>query len=255
MVAEVVDLHGVVDDHVRGHQRVDARRVAAHLGHRVAHRGKVDHAGDAGEVLQDHAARHERHLDRLAGIRCPGDQGLDVVFGDEAAPEVAEHVLQQDLDGDGMPRQVGAEGVEAVHAVTRVTYGQRVAGGKRVGNRGQRRHSLRLGIGSALRTRRVPERVHSPRSRARIPQDPSSRHRARAADAVRTAPRSPAARRSPLMGQSTVRDAVRRRPRRRAPADGAPRTPGSCPRTSGPGCRPRRPGCAWPGGRGTSGRG
>ena len=43
--AERVDLHGVVDDQLGGDERVDPRRVAAHLGHRVAHGREVDDAG------------------------------------------------------------------------------------------------------------------------------------------------------------------------------------------------------------------
>ena len=55
--AEGVDLHRVVDDQLGRHQRVDLRRVAAQLGHRVAHRGEVDDRGHAGEVLHHHARR------------------------------------------------------------------------------------------------------------------------------------------------------------------------------------------------------
>ena len=37
-----VDLDRVVDHEVGGHERVDLRRVAAEVGHRVAHRREVD---------------------------------------------------------------------------------------------------------------------------------------------------------------------------------------------------------------------
>ena len=60
--AEAVDLDGVVDDEVGRHERVDARRVAAERGHRVAHRGEVHDRGHAGEVLEEHARGHERDL-------------------------------------------------------------------------------------------------------------------------------------------------------------------------------------------------
>ena len=60
--AEDVDLHGVVDDELDRHERVDLGRVAAEVGHRVAHRGEVDHAGHAREVLQHHARGRERDL-------------------------------------------------------------------------------------------------------------------------------------------------------------------------------------------------
>ncbi len=75
LAAVLVDLHAVVDHQVGRHQRVDARRVAAHLGHRVAHGRQVDHARHAGEVLQDDPARHERELDlaqKPMGPRTPG---------------------------------------------------------------------------------------------------------------------------------------------------------------------------------------
>ncbi len=39
---EPVDLDGVVDDEVGRDQRVDQARIAAELGHRVAHHGQVD---------------------------------------------------------------------------------------------------------------------------------------------------------------------------------------------------------------------
>ena len=50
-----------------GHERVDARRVAAEVGHRVAHGREVDDRGDAGEVLQDDPRGHERDLGLGAG--------------------------------------------------------------------------------------------------------------------------------------------------------------------------------------------
>ena len=54
---ELVDLDGVVDDEVGRDERVDLRRVAAELGHRVAHRREVDDGRDAGEVLEEDARR------------------------------------------------------------------------------------------------------------------------------------------------------------------------------------------------------
>ena len=55
--AEDVGDDGVVDDHLGRRQRVDLGRVAAEVGHRLAHGGEVDDAGHAGEVLHDHAGR------------------------------------------------------------------------------------------------------------------------------------------------------------------------------------------------------
>ncbi len=58
--AEVVHLDRVIDDELDRLQRVDAIRVALQLDHGVAHRRQIDDARHAGEVLQQHARRHER---------------------------------------------------------------------------------------------------------------------------------------------------------------------------------------------------
>ena len=57
VVAEHVDLDRVVDDEVGRDQRVDERRVAAEVGHGVAHDREIDDRGHAGEVLEDHPRR------------------------------------------------------------------------------------------------------------------------------------------------------------------------------------------------------
>jgi predicted ABC-class ATPase len=68
--AEFVHHHRVVDDEVDGNQRVDLAGVAAQLGDGVAHRGKVDHAGHAGEVLKQHARGAILDLVAVAGFFC-----------------------------------------------------------------------------------------------------------------------------------------------------------------------------------------
>ena len=139
-VAEPVDLHGVVDDEVGRHQRVDARRVAAKVGHRVAHRGQVDDGGHAGEVLEDDAGGHERQLD-VGRAELPGRQPASVSTSlgpDDPATGVAERVLEQDLDRHrdpagvqaerperAQPVEVGSSGTEAGPGTERVVDGQR----------------------------------------------------------------------------------------------------------------------------------
>jgi hypothetical protein len=59
VVAEEVHDHGVVDDEIDRHQRVDLLGIAAELLHRVAHRGEIDHRRHAGEILHQHARRAE----------------------------------------------------------------------------------------------------------------------------------------------------------------------------------------------------
>ena len=99
--AEDVHLHGVVDHELDRDQRVDLLRVAAEIGHRVSHRGEVDDGRHAREVLEQHAGGRERDLAaRLVG-RDPAGDGLDVL-----ARAVAEHVLEQDPQRVGEPRDV-----------------------------------------------------------------------------------------------------------------------------------------------------
>ena len=57
--SEVVHLDGVIDHQVGGQQRIGAVGVGSHGRESVAHGGQVDHAGHAGEILQQHARRHE----------------------------------------------------------------------------------------------------------------------------------------------------------------------------------------------------
>ena len=113
---ESIDLDAVVDHEVGGDERVDLRRVAAEVGHRVAHDREVDDGRDAGEVLEDHPSGHERDFGLRGDARPPARQGLDVRRIDDAAARVAEHVLEQDPDrhGQGRGRRAPAERLQAV---------------------------------------------------------------------------------------------------------------------------------------------
>ena len=96
--AEDVGDDGVVDDQLGRGQRVDLRRVAAEVVHRLAHGGEVDDARHAGEVLHDHARRRELDLVLGLGRRVPGGEGADVVGGDVGAVLGAQQVLEQHLE-------------------------------------------------------------------------------------------------------------------------------------------------------------
>ena len=115
---ERVDLHGVVDHELGRDQRVDLRRVAAEVGHRVSHRGQVDHRGDACQVLEKDAGRRERDLVRGLGLRIPARDRLDIglVTG-------SQDVLEQDAKRVGKARDVvrGLQFVEAVDPIRAVS--------------------------------------------------------------------------------------------------------------------------------------
>ena len=138
-LAEHIDLHRVVDDQFGGDLRIDLLRRAAKLDHRIAHRGQVDHAGHAGEVLQDHARWHEGDFGVRFGRRIPAGHGFDVVLADgDAAVLVPEQVLQQDLHRVG---QVGNIEALAQRGQAEVVVGlaadvQLAAGGERIAHAG-----------------------------------------------------------------------------------------------------------------------
>jgi hypothetical protein len=114
---EPVDLHGLVDVEVRRDERVDSLRVAAELGHRVAHDREVHNRRDAGEVLEDDPGRHERDLDIGPRPRTPRREGLDVLGADDPAAGMAEHVLEEDLERDRCLSGIEAEPGQGVKAI------------------------------------------------------------------------------------------------------------------------------------------
>ena len=76
--AELIHLHGVIDHQIGGDQRIGALGIGAHVAQRVAHGGQIDHAGNAGEILQQDARRAEvdflalaRRFSRRRRTRCP----------------------------------------------------------------------------------------------------------------------------------------------------------------------------------------
>ena len=97
--AEIVDHDRVVDDQVDRHQRVHLLGLAAQMHDAVAHRGEVDHAGDAGEILHEDAGGRERHFLGGGGLFQPAGDGLGIVHLVAAAVFEAQHVFQEDFQG------------------------------------------------------------------------------------------------------------------------------------------------------------
>jgi hypothetical protein len=92
-----VDLHRVIDHQLHRLQRVDTIGIAAKVDNRIAHRREVDDAGNAGEVLQQHARGHERDFLLHVRGRVPIGHRADVVSLDEGVVFAAQQVLEQDL--------------------------------------------------------------------------------------------------------------------------------------------------------------
>ena len=121
-IAEGIDRHRVVDDEVDRNQRIDLARVAAKCAHGVAHRRKIDHGGDAGEILHQHARRAEGDL-AVAGPRLePLCHAADVIGGDRAAVLMAQEIFEQHLQRErqaadaGEPVRLGLLQIEIVIA-------------------------------------------------------------------------------------------------------------------------------------------
>src|SRR5712671_898480 len=93
----------MIDDELRGKQRVDALGIAAHLHHRIAHGGEIHDRRHAGEVLEEHPRGHERDffVGQLEGL--PAYQLLDVLGPYDAAILATQQVLEHDLERIGKP--------------------------------------------------------------------------------------------------------------------------------------------------------
>ena len=130
-VAEFIDHDRVIDDQVDRHQRIDLLRVAAQLGHRIAHGGQIDDAGHAGEILHQHARRAiVDFVIRLAGTQ-PRDQRLEIGDRDCRAIFKTQQIFEQYLHRIREPADVaelfGRSG-EAVIGKALAADGERAAG-------------------------------------------------------------------------------------------------------------------------------
>ena len=101
----------MVDDQVGGDERIDLVGITAQLDDGVTHGGEVHHGGHAGKVLQHHASRHERDLEAAVRLRGPPRHGRHMVLGDDTVACVAQHVLEQDADGEWQTLQIGESGL------------------------------------------------------------------------------------------------------------------------------------------------
>jgi hypothetical protein len=114
--AELVDLHGVVDDEIDGDEGIGLAGVGAGGQQGVAHGGEVDDAGHAGEVLEQDAGGHELDF-VLRPVGLPAGDILDVGLAHDNAVFLAEQVLEQDFDGVGNAAEVETGRRESAEAM------------------------------------------------------------------------------------------------------------------------------------------
>ncbi len=100
--AEQVYLDGVVDHQVGWNQWIDLVWIAVHACHRRTHGCQVCYSRHAGEILEQHASRHEcifRVI--LRGLsRRPARQRLNILLRDGFASGMPKHILQDNPDGE-----------------------------------------------------------------------------------------------------------------------------------------------------------
>ena len=135
--AEFIDHDRVVDDEVDRDQRVDLAGIAAELGNRIAHRGEIDHARHAGEILQQHARGAVLDLaGRFDRVVLPVDQRFHVMRRNgEAAVFEPQQVFQQHFHRKRQPRNVAILRRSLGQRIIRIvlaTDGKRAAGAERV---------------------------------------------------------------------------------------------------------------------------
>ncbi len=101
-----IDHHRVVDDEIDRDERIDPGRIATQAPDTIAHRGEIDHRRHAGEVLHQDAGGKERHLAFGVAACEPRGERLGVLAAERLLIGMAEDVLEQDLEGEGEPRDV-----------------------------------------------------------------------------------------------------------------------------------------------------
>ncbi len=123
--AELVHLHRVIDHQVGGNERIGALGIGAHCAQRIAHGRQIDHARNAGEILQQHAGRAEVDFLRWRAD-FPFRDVLDIGRLDGRAVFGAQQIFEQNLDGIGNAGDVRAalfQGFERVVAVLAASDG------------------------------------------------------------------------------------------------------------------------------------
>ncbi len=90
----------MVDHQVDGNQRVHLLRVALQLQDAVAHRGQIDHGGNAGEILHQDTRGLEGNFLRAAPFLQPFRNGLGILNRIGMPVLAPQHVFQQHFQAD-----------------------------------------------------------------------------------------------------------------------------------------------------------
>ena len=120
--AERIDRHRVIDDEIDRNQRIDLARIAVKRAHGVAHGGKIDHGGNAGEILHQHAGGAEGDLALALARLQPLGHAANVVGGDGTPIFMPQQIFEQHLQRErqaadaGEPVRLGLLQIEIIIA-------------------------------------------------------------------------------------------------------------------------------------------
>ena len=106
----------MIDHELDGLERIDAIGVAAESNHAVTHRSKIDDAGHAREILQQHARRRKRDFFLELGAWRPSGQHFDVVRVHETAILVAKQIFEKNFQRVRKLRNIGKGLLELAQA-------------------------------------------------------------------------------------------------------------------------------------------
>ena len=95
--SESIDHDRVVNDEFGWRERIDLVRIATQFFHGAAHGCQIANRGHAGEILHQHASRHELNFSVGLCFGFPLGQSFDVAFANCAVVLVAEQVLEQNF--------------------------------------------------------------------------------------------------------------------------------------------------------------
>ena len=117
LAAEFIYLHRVVDHQLGRQQWIDDLRIAAQLLHGVAHGRQVNDRRHAGEILHQHARRHEGDFFRGRRFRVPIGQIFYVLCGDRFSILMPQQILQQHAQRIRQPMRPQPSFVQRLQAI------------------------------------------------------------------------------------------------------------------------------------------
>ena len=128
-----INLHGVVDHQIDGHEGLDDLGIFSHFSHGGTHGGEVHEQRHPGEVLQDDTRHHERNFGRAGGIGLPGGQLTHIRLQHAFAVAIAQHGLEDQADADGEARDREAGLFQRGQRVELLAAGKGLQGMVRIG--------------------------------------------------------------------------------------------------------------------------